>query len=140
MAEMSSDSPSSGPEFPEGGILWRSYDATIALLEERARPVLAFVEDHDGTRWPFLREILRAMPGNEKLRDLLAGPCAAMLLKSDAIPEYLEALGAGSGYHIAILSPSGFTPLSAFDHATGDPEALVEEIATALAAIIPYWE
>ena len=64
---------------PKDGILWRSYDATVDLLNERSRPVLAFVIDHDGTRWPFLREIFRAMPKNEKLRSLLNGPCAAML-------------------------------------------------------------
>ena len=129
------------PEFKsaQDGILWRSYDDTITVLKEKSRPVLAFVMDHDGMRWPFLREILRAMPKNEKLCNLLNGPCTAMLLMADSIPEYMEALGAGSGYHIAILSPAGLTPMVVFDHVTGTPEALVEEIAKTLEALAPNW-
>ncbi len=129
----------SEPEFPEDGILWRSYDAAIDLLNERTRPVLAFVVDHDGTRWPFLREILRAMPKNEKLRGLLNGPCVAMLLEVDSMPEYMGDLGAGSDYHIAILSPAGLTAMRIFNYVTGEPEALVETIAAALEAIAPLW-
>jgi len=41
-------------EFPKDGILWRSYDDTIILINEKTRSVLAFVMDYDGTRWPFL--------------------------------------------------------------------------------------
>jgi hypothetical protein len=129
------------PEFksPKDGILWRSYDDTITILNEKTRPVLAFVMDYDGTRWPFLREILRAMPKNEKLRNLLDGPCVAMLLKADSMPEYMAALGAGRDYHIAILSPAGLTPLEIFNYVTGKPETLVEKIASDLEAIASLW-
>lgn len=126
-------------EFPKDGILWQSYDATITLLNERTRPVLAFVLDYDGICWPFLREIFRAMPKNQNLRNLLDGPCAAMLLKADSMPEYMATLGAGSNYHIAILSPAGLTPMASFDYVTAEPEALVERIVSAIEAIAPFW-
>jgi hypothetical protein len=126
-------------EFPKDGILWRSYDDTIALLNEKTRPVFVFVMDYDGTHWPFLREIFGIMPKNEKLRNLLNGPCAAMLLKADSMPDYMGALGGGSNYHIAILAPAGLTPMVTFNHVTGEPEALVEEIARALEALAPQW-
>jgi len=79
------------------------------------------------------------MPKNEKLRNLLDGPCAAMLLQADSMPEYMAALGAGRDYHIAILAPTGLTPMATFNYVTGQPEALVEEIARAVEAIAPLW-
>jgi len=121
------------------GILWQDYDGTIRLLKEKARPVLLFVLDQDGTRFPFLREILAAMPRNEKLRTLLNGSCTAMLLKPDSMPEYMQDLGAGSNYHLAILSPAGLTPLVTFDYMTGHTEKLVEEIAKVLEAVSRSW-
>ena len=127
------------PQSSENGILWRSFDDTVILLKERTRPVLAFVVDHDGMHWPFLREIFEAMPKNDKLRGLLNGPCIPMLLDTDSIPEYLGLLGAGSGYHIAVLSPAGFTTMVRFDHMTGDPETLVEKIVDVLERLAPVY-
>jgi len=127
-------------KFPRDGILWRDYDATIVALEERARPVLAFVIDQDGTCWPFLREIFKVMPKNEKLSNLLNGPCVAMLLQADSIPEYMADLGAGSSYHIAILSPSGLTLMKSFSYVTAESEELVKQIADSLEAIARYWD
>ena len=121
------------------GILWYGYDGAIALLKDRARPVLMLVMDEDGTRWPFLRELLKALPENKKLCGLLDGPCVALLLKADALPGYLAALGAGSAYHVAVLSPAGFTPLVIFDYVTGNPTALAAEIADGLEKIAPHW-
>src|SRR5438132_4481493 len=79
--------------FPKDGILWRSYDETIALLKEKPRPVFAFVLDESGICWPFLREIFKAMPKNEKMRNVLNGSCIPMLLKADSLPEYMKELG-----------------------------------------------
>jgi hypothetical protein len=124
---------------PAEGIYWRDYDGTISLLREKSRPVFLFVLDTDGTRFPFLREILLAMPKNEKLRTLLNGPCAAMFLKSDSLPEDMQAFGAGSNYHLAILSPAGLTPLATFNYVTGNPQALVEQIAATLEAVSQAW-
>ena len=126
-------------ELPKDGILWRGYDDTLTEINEKARPVLAFVMDYDGTRWPFLREILRAMPKNEKLRNLLDGPCAAMLLQANCMPEYMAALGAGGAYHIAVLAPTGLTPMVTFNYVTGQPEALIDEIARVVEAIASLW-
>jgi hypothetical protein len=126
-------------EIPKEGIYWRDYDVIISLLREKARPVLLFVLDYDGTRFPFLREIFLAMPRNDKLRALLKSSCTAMLLKSDSMPEYMQDLGAGSSYHLAILSPVGLTPLVTFNYVTGQPQILVEQIATALEAVSQSW-
>ena len=139
MARISTDTLAPDSEFPEDAILWRGYDDTLTLIKEKARPVLAFVMDHDGTCWPFLREILRAMPKNEQLRNLLDGSCAAMLLQADSMPEYMAALGAGGTYHIAVLAPTGLTPMVTFNYVTGKPEALVEEIARVVQAIASLW-
>jgi hypothetical protein len=62
-----------------------------------------------------------------------------MLLEADSMPEYMDDLGAGSDYHIAILSPAGLTAMRVFDYVTGEPEALVEKIAAAMEAIAPLW-
>jgi hypothetical protein len=121
------------------GIRWRVHDGIIRLLREKPRPVLLFVSDHDGTRFPFLRAILSAMPRNEKLRTLLNSSCAAMLLKSDSMPGYMRELGAGSSYHLAIRSPAGLTSLVTFDYVTGQPQMPVEEIAIALEAVSRSW-
>jgi hypothetical protein len=126
-------------KFPNEGILWRSYEDTIALLKDKTRPVLAFVMDFDGIRWPFLREVFRAMPANEKLRDFLHCSCVAMLLKIDSMPRDMAEMGAGSDFHIAILSPTGLNPMTIFNYITAEPEALVEEIAKALEAMAPFW-
>lgn len=128
-----------GSEVAKSGILWQGYNKTISLLKETSRPVLLFVQDEDPANWPFLREIFRAMPKNQKLRELLAGPSVAMLLKPSEIPEGLSMVGAGTSYHIAILSPVGFTPIATFHHTTGDPEALVESIAADLNRITATW-
>ncbi|HEY1663133.1 MAG TPA: hypothetical protein VGI03_12000 [Verrucomicrobiae bacterium] len=120
-------------------IRWRDYNGTLSLLREKARPVLLFVLDRDGTRFPFLREILSAMPRNGKLRTLLNGPCAAMLLQADSMPGSMRDLGAGDSYHLAILAPVGRTPLVTFDYMSGQPQTLVEEIAKALEAVSRSW-
>ncbi len=127
----------SGP-VPDG-ISWRGYDGTIEVLRERLRPVLLFVWDEDCPTWPFLREIFSALPRNQKLRARLASDCAPMLLKAGEIPELLSMLGAGANFHIAILSPSGFTPLTTFNPVTAQPDSLVDEIATAVNAVVPHW-
>src|SRR5260370_41676785 len=62
----------STPEFPEKGILWRGWnDETLSIINEKNRPVLLVVADPNPLVWPFLREILKEMPNNTKLRNLL---------------------------------------------------------------------
>ena len=47
MTMLPSEPLMSESEFPKDGILWRSYDAAIDLLNERTRPMLSFVVDYD---------------------------------------------------------------------------------------------
>jgi hypothetical protein len=121
------------PQFPAGGILWRGWiDETLRLIAERGQPVLLFIADPDPFVWPFLREIFKAMPANTTLRELLHETCTPLFIKVDELPIELNVLGAGSLYHIAILSPYGFTPMVTFNPVHGKPAEVVSEIAAIL--------
>jgi hypothetical protein len=129
------------PEFPDDGILWRGFnDDTLRLIAERDKPALLFVANPDPMVWPFLRETFKAMPKNEKLRQLLHDDgCPALFLKADEIPEDLKAFGAGSRYNIAVLSPSGLTPMVTIDPIAGNPAAVVDHIVAVLERILAAW-
>jgi hypothetical protein len=128
------------PGFPEDGILWRGYnDDTLRIITERQNPVLLFVRDTDPLVWPFLREIFNTLPKNQKLRDLLHERCVALYAEVETLPEEQKQLGAGSRYHIAILSPSGLTPLITVDPMGGTPTEIVERIAALLSRIMETW-
>ena len=117
------------PEFPKDGILWHEWnDDTLGTIEERDRPVLLFVANPDPVIAPFLQGVLRAMPLNERLRNLLHEYYIALMVYSDSMPEYLEDLQAGSRYNIAILSPAGLTPMVTIDPMDGRPEEIVGTI------------
>ena len=135
---MSTVSPS---EFPDNGILWRGWDdATLGIINEKQRPVLLFVADSDPAVWPFLREIFKAMPANAKLRTLLHDSYPALYIEADALPEELKALGAGSRYHIAILSPYGLTPIVTIDPVRGKPAEVINEIVLILERLLTVWD
>jgi hypothetical protein len=128
------------PEFPVDGILWRGWDdETLRIINERDKPVLLFVANPDPMVWPFLREIFKAMPKNEKLRQLLHDGCPALFIKAADLPEQLTMLGAGSRYQIAILSPYGLTPLAAIDPMAGKPVDVVDQIVAVLERILAAW-
>ena len=130
----------STPEFPDRGILWRGWeDETLRIIDEKQQPVLLFIRDADPFVWPFLRETFKAMPKNAKLRDLLNTHCLALYLDAEKLPEELKLLGAGSRYHIAILSPYGLTPLVTFDPIGGNPAEIVERITLTLERILENW-
>jgi hypothetical protein len=134
------EEPVSAGEFPDRGILWlRWNDETAQLIERKARPVLVFIADPDGTVAPFLREIFRRMPQDAKLRNLLHEFYPALFLEAGEIPEPLRLLGAGTGYHIGILSPSGLTPMVIFD-LHRDPNQVVDEIVLVLERLMPVWQ
>ena len=121
------------PEFPKDGILWHEWnDDTLGTIEERDRPVLLFVANPDPVIAPFLQGVLRAMPLNERLRNLLHEYYIALMVYSDSMPEYLEDLQAGSRYNIAILSPAGLTPMVTIDPMDGRPEEIVGTILKVL--------
>lgn len=127
-------------QFPEKGILWHGWsDETLSSIEDKKRPVLLFVADPDPIVWPFLREIFKEMPANAKLRAFLHEFFLALLIEADALPEHLKQLGAGSRYHIAILSPHGLTPMVTIDPASGKPAQVVDEIVLTLERLIQVW-
>lgn len=127
-------------KFPEEGILWRGWnDETLIAIAEKNRPVLLFVADSDPFIWPFLREILHAMPANGKLRALLHEFFFALLIKVDDLPDQLKELGAGSAYHIAVLSPYGLTPMVTIDPVNGKPVEVVTNIVSALERLVDVW-
>ena len=127
-------------QFPHQGILWRGWDEeSLRLIQERGDPVLLFVADPDPTVSPFLTAIFRAMPGHPKLRALLHQRFPALLLKPDAVPDELKLLGAGSRYHIAVLSPSGLTPMVTVDPTAGAPKEIVEELVRILESFEETW-
>lgn len=127
-------------QFPEEGILWRGWsDETLSFIEERKWPVLLFVADPDPLVWPFLREIFKEMPANAKLRALLHEFFLALFIKADALPEHLKELGAGSRYHIAVLSPYGLTPMVTIDPVSGQPAEVVNRIVLVLEGLVDIW-
>ena len=125
---------------PNEGILWRGWDeATLRFIAEKSRPVFLFVADRDPTISPFLRELLRAMPRNAKLRGLLDEHFPALLIEADAVPQDLAMLGAGSTYHVAVLSPYGLTPIVTIDPVHGNPDEVVDEIVRVLERLVDVW-
>lgn len=127
-------------QFPEAGILWRGWsDETLSAIAEKQRPVLLFVADPDPFIWPFLQEIFHAMPANAKLRALLHKCFLTLFIKADELPEQLKELGAGSAYHIAVLSPYGLTPMVTIDPVNGKPVDVVAGIVSALERLAGVW-
>jgi hypothetical protein len=121
------------PVFPKEGILWHDWnEVTEKLIQERNRPVLLFVANPDPTVSPFLKGVLGAMPANAKLRGLLHNYYIGLMIRVDSLPELFRALGAGSRYNLAILSPAGLTPLAVIDPAGGKPGEIVETITAVL--------
>ena len=62
-----------------------------------------------------------------------------MLVKADAVPQRLKELGAGSRYHIAVLSPYGLTPMVTIDPVSGKPAEVVNKIVLILERLIDIW-
>ena len=132
--------PMSASEFPDKGILWLKWnDATLRVINEKQRPILLFIADKDPFVWPFLREIFKQMPANMKLRALLHESYPALYIETDELPEDLKALGAGSRYHIAILSPHGLTPMVTIDPVSRKPAEVIDEIVLILERLLDVW-
>ena len=124
---------------PEEGILWRGWeDATFEFIKQKDKPILLFVADPDPTVAPFLKAVLGAMPADAKLRALLRDVFPAVLVETKAMPEYLAALGAGTAYHIAVLSPAGLTPLITLDPRGGKPQEVVAQLVRILEKLRDY--
>ena len=125
-------------KFPEGGILWRGWNEdTLRLIAERARPVLLFVADPDPVLWPFLRETFAAMPRHARLCELLHD-FTPLFIKAGDLPDDLKAYGAGSRYHIAVLSPHGFNPLVTVN-VLRPPDKVIATIVDTLERLAEVW-
>jgi hypothetical protein len=129
------------PEFPDDGVLWRGWDdETFRIIDEKKQPILLFVRDTDPFVWPFLRETFKAMPKNAKFCVLMNERCTALYTEIETLPEELKQLGAGSRYHIAILSPYGLTPIVTVDPTGGGkPAEIVERIVVLLERVLEAW-
>jgi hypothetical protein len=126
-------------DFPDKGILWRGWnDDTLRVIQEKNRPVLLFVADTDPFVWPFLREIFKAMPANARLRDLVNDFYLPLFIEADLLPSDLKAFGAGSNYHIAVLSPYGLTAMVTFE-IQRSTEEVVRAIVTTLERLLDAW-
>jgi len=125
-------------EFPGSGILWRGWnEETLRLVQQRERPVPLFVADPDPLVWPFLRETFKAMPANAKLCELLREFYTPLYIEVSALPDDLTAFG-GSRYHIAVLSPYGFTPLVWIDVLRA-PDKVIAAIVDRLERMQDAW-
>jgi hypothetical protein len=126
-------------KFPDSGILWRGWnEETLRLVQQRERPVLLFVADPDPLVWSFLREAFKAMPANARLRELLHEFYTPLYIEARALPDDLKAFGAGSRYHVAVLSPYGFTPLVWID-VQRTPDEVIATIVDTLERLADAW-
>lgn len=130
----------SKPNFPDDGIAWHSWcDATLKKIVEKDRPVLLVVPDADATVAPFLVGIMEEAAKNARLRELLHKEFLALFIPVDALPQDLSLFGAGSHYHIGILSPSGLTPIMTFPVQTCGASEVVEQVVVALERLLETW-
>jgi hypothetical protein len=128
------------PHFPEDGILWHTWsEETLQKIADRNRPVLLLDMDPDPMVWPFLRAIYQEAPRNARLRELLHEEFIALFVTADALPAELSMFGAGSRYHLAVLSPSGLNPLVTFVVQRGDTSKLIEEVVAVLERLLEAW-
>jgi hypothetical protein len=126
-------------QFPDSGILWRGWsEETLRLIAHRERPVLLFVADPDPLVWPFLRETFNAMPANARLRELLHDFYTPVYVEARSLPEDLKAFGAGSRYHVAVLSPHGLTPMVWVD-VLRPPDEVIAAIVDTLERMQGAW-
>jgi hypothetical protein len=128
-----------GVDYRDRGILWLRYDdTTLDFIAKKGRPVFVFVADRDPLIAPALSALLRAMPHNARLRDLLHAEFPALFLEAGDVPDDLASLGAGSAYHVAVLSPAGLTPLVTID-VLRETNAVVDRIVEVLEALVGIW-
>jgi hypothetical protein len=127
------------PDDSSQGILWHGWnEETLRLVRERERPVLLFVADPDPLVFPFLRETFKAMPANARLCELLREFYTPLYIEASSLPDDLKAFGAGSRYHVAVLSPYGFTPL-VWVNVLRTPEEAIATIVGTLERMQDAW-
>lgn len=125
---------------PEGIIPWLRWDErSLDLIAQKAKPVLLFVSDPNSAIAPFLRALLEAMPRNTELRRLLREQFLALFIEHGSLPEQLASYGAGSAFHVAVLSPSGLTPICTIDPVHEHPDEVAGWIVEILNRLVGIW-
>ena len=66
-------------------------------------------------------------------------PFLALVVEADDLPSELKELGAGSQYHIAVLSPYGLTPMITIDPINGVAAEVTKEIVSILERLVSVW-
>jgi hypothetical protein len=124
----------------EDGSYWlRWNDETLDLFAERRRPIVVLVDDRDPAISARVRALRAAMSEHPRLCALMGNQFHGVFVDADAIPEHLAWLDAGTAFHLAVLSPIGWTPIATIDIMRDDTEALVDQIAQALTGLDGIW-
>jgi hypothetical protein len=126
------------PDYRDRGILWlRCDESALDAIAAKGQPVLLFVGSTDSAATPALRALLRAMPQNAKLRDLLHEHFSALFIEAGAdVPDDFEHL---RDYAVAVLSPVGLTPLVTIDPMLGAADEVVDRIVEILEQLRGIW-
>ena len=127
-------------KLPDDEIDWHGWNAgTLRKIAQKDRPVLVLIVDPDPTVAPFLKGIMEAAHQNTRLCQLLRHDFMALYMPVDDLPSELAALGAGRHYHLGIVSPDQFTPMTTFPFHTCTPSEVVEQIVVALERLLETW-
>ena len=75
---------------------------------------------------------------NARLRELLREFYTPLFIEAHALPDDLKALGAGSRYHVAVLSPYGLTPM-VWVNVLRPPDEVIAAIVDTLERMQDAW-
>jgi hypothetical protein len=122
------------------GIHWLQWnDETLDVFARQRRPIVVLVDDRDQAVAARVGALRAAMSEHGQLCALMADHFHGVFVDADAIPEHLAWLDAGTAFHLAVLSPIGWTPIATIDLTHDDTGVLVELVAQTLAALEGIW-
>jgi hypothetical protein len=126
------------PDYRDRGILWlRCNDDALDAIAAKAQPVFLFVGSTDSAATPALRALFKAMPQNDRLRDLLHLHFSALFIEAGTeVPDDFEHL---RDYQVAVLSPVGLTPIATIDPTLGTVDEVVDRILVVLERLRGIW-
>jgi len=126
------------PDYRDRGILWlRCDDSSLDAIAAKGQPVFLFVGNTDSVATPALRALLKAIPQNARLRDLLHEHFSPLFIEAGAdVPDDFQHLRA---YEVAVLSPVGLTPIVTIDPTLGTADEVVDRIVEVLEQLRGIW-